>query len=92
MMTKERELLKEIMCYIASGVISITNIDLGNAAETVNEIRQLLLQHEQEVKKQQLIEKYNIFLRELIENNGEQLTLLKAHDIEAYNRLKDAFS
>ena len=46
-MSKELDLLKEIMCYIASGVISITNIDLGDAAETVNEIRQLLLQPEQ---------------------------------------------
>lgn len=91
-MSKERELLKEIMCYIASGVISITNIDLGDATETVNEIQQLLLQHEQEVKKQQLIEKYTIFLRGLLENNGEGLARLKAHDIEVYNGLKDIFS
>ena len=104
-MSKERELLKEIMYYIASGVISITNIDLGDAAETVNEIQQLLLQHEQEVKKQQLllqheqevkkqqlVKKYTIFLRGLLENNGEGLARLKAHDIEVYNKLKDIFS
>ena len=49
-------------------------------------------QPEQVVKKQQLIEKYSIFLRELIENDGEGIALLKAYDIETYNRLKDIFS
>lgn len=46
-MSKERELLREIMGYIASGVVSITSNDLGDAAETLHEIQELLLQHEQ---------------------------------------------
>lgn len=47
-MSKERELLREIMCYIASGVVSITSNDLGDAAETLHEIQELLAQPEQE--------------------------------------------
>ncbi len=46
-MIKERELLREIMCYIASGVVSITSNDLGDAAETLHEIQELLAQPEQ---------------------------------------------
>lgn len=46
-MSKERELLREIMCYIASGVVSITSNDLGDAAETLHEIQELLAQPEQ---------------------------------------------
>ena len=45
-MSKERELLREIMGYIASGVVSITSNDLGDAAETLHEIQELLAQPE----------------------------------------------
>lgn len=68
---------------------------MADYLDIINKAEELLAQPEQteqEVKKQQLIEKYNIFLRELIENDGEQLTLLKAYDIETYNRLKDALA
>jgi hypothetical protein len=47
-LSKERELLREIMGYIASGVVSITSNDLGDAAETLHEIQELLAQPEQE--------------------------------------------
>jgi len=47
-MSKEKELLREIMRYIASGVVSITSNDLGDAAETLHEIQELLAQPEQE--------------------------------------------
>ena len=47
-MSKERELLREIMGYVASGVVSITSNDLGDAAETLHEIQELLAQPEQE--------------------------------------------
>ena len=46
-MSKEKELLREIMRYIASGVVSITSNDLGDAAETFHEIQELLAQPEQ---------------------------------------------
>jgi hypothetical protein len=46
-LSKERELLREIMGYIASGVVSITSNDLGDAAETLHEIQELLAQPEQ---------------------------------------------
>ena len=46
-MSKEKELLREIMRYIASGVVSITSNDLGDAAETLHEIQELLAQPEQ---------------------------------------------
>ena len=49
-LSKERELLREIMGYIASGVVSITSNDLGDAAETLHEIQELLAQPEQEPK------------------------------------------
>ena len=44
-MSKEKELLREIMRYIASGVVSITSNDLGDAAETLHEIQELSLIH-----------------------------------------------
>jgi len=47
-MSRERELLREIMHYMASGVVSITSNDLGDAAETLHEIQELLAQPEQE--------------------------------------------
>ena len=53
-MSKERELLREIMGYIASGVVSITSNDLGDAAETLHEIKELLAQPEQESVYQKL--------------------------------------
>lgn len=52
-MSKERELLREIMCYIASGVVSITSNDLGDAAETLHEIQELLAQPEQEQEQEE---------------------------------------
>ena len=45
-MSREKELLREIMGYIASGVVSITSNDLGDAAETLHEIQELLAQPE----------------------------------------------
>ena len=88
--------------------ITLANETYGGLRENnsgnINEIKRLkqdnicdifglvFVQPEQEVKKQQLIEKYNIFLRELIENDGEGLALLKAYDIETYNRLKGALA
>ena len=52
-MSKERELLREIMGYIASGVVSITSNDLGDAAETLHEIQELLAHPEQEQEQEQ---------------------------------------
>ena len=56
-MSKERELLREIMGYVASGVVSITSNDLGDAAETLHEIQELLAQPEQEPVAWMLIDK-----------------------------------
>ena len=47
-MNKERGLLKEIMCYFAAGEVAVSNASLGDLAETLYEIQELLAQPEQE--------------------------------------------
>ena len=57
-LSKERELLREIMGYIASGVVSITSNDLGDAAETLHEIKELLAQPEQKPTTRHALDSY----------------------------------
>ena len=46
-MSKERELLKEIMRYFTAGEVAVSNASLGDLAETLYEIQELLAQPEQ---------------------------------------------
>ena len=47
-MSKERELLKEVMSHFAAGEVAVSNASLGDLAETLYEIQGLLAQPEQE--------------------------------------------
>jgi len=80
-MSKERELLKKIWEDLDG--------DRDNYNSLCEEIEELFAQPEQEPLSP--IEKHEIFLMSLIENNGEGLKELKAFDIETYNKLKEVF-
>jgi hypothetical protein len=86
-MSKERELLEQAieMIQIVPMMASIGNVPPDFGSELLLEIKELLAQPEKNL----LIEKYNTFLRSLIENNGEGLKELKAFDLETYNKLKE---
>ena len=81
-MSKERELLKKIWEDLDG--------DRDNYNLLCEEIEELLAQP-QSNEPLSPIEKHEIFLMSLIENNGEGLKELKAFDIESYNKLKEVF-
>ena len=47
-MSKERELLKEVMSHFAAGEVAVSDASLGDLAETLYEIQGLLARPEQE--------------------------------------------
>ena len=89
-MSEERELLAQIMRYFAAGDIAVKEFEMSSdIEETLHNAQELLTQPEPEPLSP--IEKHEIFLMSLIENNGEGLKELKAFDIETYNKLKEVF-
>jgi len=90
MMSEERELLAQIMRYFAAGDIAVKEFEMSSdIEETLHNAQELLAQPEPEPLSP--IEKHEIFLMSLIENNGEGLKELKAFDLEIYNKLKEVF-